>query len=557
MNRRDIFKTVSLSVLAAFGTNTFGTDSRKNNNHVASDDYKNINASSLKNKYSSPIVVSSRDELIEAQDYVKNFIKKRTEITLEKDFQPWVSEKTDIDLAFVTLVGHADGTVIDATGIPDVEGNYFIRFYNSRILDVGNLPNLGGTRMSGLLVRGPGRNSKVVARLFHSPEGSLGGFSMGAVTISEFGRGDVYQQNSYCISHFGTQIYRSGVHIDMPSGFSNYGENISYFGGTIATSAGIGVRNNNINGEVYLSGVSIDYVGRVLEANAGLIIVQGGHHEFNNKHNPLRLVPYFCGKEQSASIVMRDVTIMGFIKETLPVDAVVESTKGGGGIYFYCCKLMNLRTKDDSFKVGEGYFSAVDSRFLNGNGNFSVSVQQTQVENQLTDGDFSSDLNADWMICNSNDANLTELAVDHDNYTLQYIKLIDYKERALQLTKVTDSEKPASLFAIIPARRLQNYTYSLKIKGDDKAVGEVVVAAYFASVVFFNMEGVPNIKKRIQHGSSRLIDISLRNNDWSRVIQSPLKFQVPEWATHYMLVINISDMKAGSILLSDAMISSM
>ncbi|MEX2976143.1 hypothetical protein AB4J97_04300 [Serratia fonticola] len=556
MNRRDIFKNASFTVLAAFGTNALGAVSRTNNNQIGGSDHKNTNSSSLRDRYSDSIIVSSRDELIEAQDYIKNIIKKRTEIFFAKEFKPWVSEKTDIDLAFVTLVGHADGTIIDATGIPDVDGNYFIRFYNSRILDVGNLPNLGGTRMSGLLVRGPGKNSKVVGRLFHSPEGNLGGFSMGAVAISEFGRGDVYQQNSYCISHFGAQISRSGIHIDMPSGFKNYGENISYFGGCIATSAGTGVRNSNGNGEIYLSGVSIDYVGRVLEANAGTIVVQGGHHEFNNRVNPLKLIPYFCGKHQSANIVMRDVTIMGFIKDKLPVDAVIESMKGGGGVYLYCCKLLNLLTQLGQFKVGQGIFNAIDSRFLSGNGNFSVSVKLSQIENQLADGDLSSGLQSDWIILEDISENPKVLAVNNKDIFFK-IKLTNDNQRVLQFTKNVGDKRPISLVAIVPARRSQNYTYSLKIKGDDEVFGGIVVSAYFVNVSFFSSEGIPKIKKKNQHGPSRIIDFSSLTYDWNYVAQSPLKFQTPEWATHYMLVINTNDMGTGSFSLSDTLITSM
>lgn len=305
MDRRAILKRASYSLAAAFATDALADSSSKINTPTSVElSGKTRVMEEKRSFFGTPIfnsiIVSSRDELLEAQEFIKNNIKKRTEIHLAKDFKPWMAANTDIDLAFVTLVGHADGTVIDASGIPDVEGNYFIRFYNSRTLDMGNLPNLGGVRMSGLLIQGPGRNSKVIGRLFHSPEGFLGNIMMGAVTLTEFGRGDVYQRNAYNICHFGAQIFRSGIHIDMPSGFSNYGENIAYFGGAIATSAGIGVRNSNPNGEFYLSGVSIDYVGRILEANAGSISIHGGHHEFNNKSNPLKMTPYFCGKDQSA-----------------------------------------------------------------------------------------------------------------------------------------------------------------------------------------------------------------------------------------------------------------
>lgn len=74
------------------------------------------------------ILVSSRDELLAAQSFIINTIKKRTEIRLTRNFSAWNAAKTDIDLAWVTLCGSAEGTSIDASGIPDVTGNYFLRF---------------------------------------------------------------------------------------------------------------------------------------------------------------------------------------------------------------------------------------------------------------------------------------------------------------------------------------------------------------------------------------------------------------------------------------------
>lgn len=563
MDRRSVLRGAGYSLVTAFMSNVSASNERSKDSNSQEKD--NASSSFLIGEehsffgdlVSDLIIVSSRDELLEAQDFIKNSIKRRTEVHLNKNFKPWVAGQTDIDLAFITLVGHADGTVIDASGIPNVAGNYFIRFYNSGALDHNRLPNLGGSRMTGVLVEGPGRNSKVIGRLFHSPEGLLGNIVMGAVTLTEFGRGDVYQSNSYNITHYGAQIFRSGVHIDMPYGYINYGENISYFGGVIATSQGIGVRNSNPNGEFYLAGVSIDYVGRVLEANAGSIVIHGGHHEFNNKPNPIKLIPYYCGKEQSASIVIRDTTIMGFNRGVLPVSAVVESAKNGGGVYLYCCRLLNLLTQQNTFKTGEGFFSAVDSRLLNGNGNFAVSLLLSQSENQLADGDFSSSQNGDWFI----DLGKNEGAERNSNDSLSiensYKVKKKPKNKVMQFTKLADGGVPMSLVAMVPARRMQNYTYSFNIMGDGIAHGKIFVSAYFVNVSYFNGNGGVNFKNKLRHGPIREIEIDSIRSCWRRVFQSPLKVQTPNWATHYMLIINVDSMSQGSLTLADALITSM
>ncbi|TXE64168.1 hypothetical protein [Serratia nematodiphila] len=562
MDRRSVLRGAGYSLVTAFMSKAMALDERSEENNLQDKD--NANNSFLINEsrsfsgelVSDLIIVSSRDELLEAQNFIKNSIKKRTEILLNKNFEPWIAGRTDIDLAFVTLVGHADGTVIDASGIPNIEGNYFIRFYNSGALDHNRLPNLGGSRMTGILVQGPGRKSKVIGRLFHSPEGLLGNIVMGAVTLTEFGRGDVYQSNSYNISHYGVQIFRSGVHIDMPYGYINYGENISYFGGVIATSQGIGVRNSNPDGEFYLAGVSVDYVGRVLEANAGSIVIHGGHHEFNNKSNPIKLIPYYCGKEQSASIVIRDTTIMGFNRGNLPVSAVVESAENGGGVYLYSCRLLNLLTQQNTFKTGEGLFSAVDTRLLNGNGNFAVSLLLSQSENQLADGDFSSSQSGDWFVYfdktkNTKGSSNGSIAIEN---TYKIKKNIKNKE--MQFTKLTGSGAQMSLVAMVPARRMQNYTYSFNIIGDEVSDGKILVSAYFVSVSYFREDGSANLKNKLRHGPVREIEIGSIRGCWRRVFQSPLRLPAPDWATHYMLVINADSMSQGSLTLANALITS-
>jgi len=559
MDRRAILKKVGYSLASVFTVNALAKNTQLHDslNNSSSDKkmFTETSTSFSGDVISDSIIVTSRDELIDAQEFIKNVIKKRTQIHMAKNFQPWLAAKTDIDLAYVTLVGHADGTVIDASGIPNIRGNYFLRFFNSGELDVGHLPNLGGMRMSGVLVQGPGRDSEVIGRLFHSPESGLGNIVMGAVTISEFGRGDVYQSNAYNISHFGAQIFRSGVHIDMPSGFVNYGENIAYFGGVIATSSGIGVRNSNPNGEIYVSGVSIDYVGRVFEANAGSIISHGGHHEFNNTSNPLKMVPYFCSQDQSASIVLRDVTIMGFIKDKLPVDAIVESVQGGGGVYFYSCKLLNLLTQSGTFKIGTGIFNAMDSRLLNGGGNFSVSILLSQAENQLSDGEFSTNQDGcDWVMLfdeNNDERKLTY-------YTqLNYYKINKEKNKSLRLTKLSNKGAPLTFVTMVAARRLQNYTYSLKIRTDRSLMGKIFISAYFVSVYYVSDNGQVKFKRKVQHGPVRQVDLTLGINTWRSVVQSPLRMPAPEWASHYMLVINAQGMSEGEIFLSDALITSM
>ncbi|WP_261287524.1 phage tail fiber domain-containing protein, partial [Serratia liquefaciens] len=257
------------------------------------------------------ILVSSRDELIAAQTVIKTVMLKRTEIRLARNFSPWTAAQTDIDLAWVTITGHADGTYIDATGIPNVEGNYFIRFYNSGGLDMNGLPFLEGLRFSGVSVKGPSRSSLVDGMLFHSPDHQMGNLTIGYFNIQEFRRGISFQTNAYIIKVMNAYIARCNMAgVDQPAGFSNYGENIALYGCTIAVSGGPAVHINNGNGGFHLHNCSLDYTGQVIVAEAGYVECHGGHHEFENGSNPLTGTPYVVILAQTARIALHGTKIV-------------------------------------------------------------------------------------------------------------------------------------------------------------------------------------------------------------------------------------------------------
>ncbi|MFW7571520.1 hypothetical protein, partial [Klebsiella pneumoniae] len=69
--------------------------------------------------------------------------------------------KTDIDITYASIVGEGGNVVIDAQGIPDAAGNYFMRIFNSKKSDINNLANIFTVKQQGLTVIGPGRNSNV------------------------------------------------------------------------------------------------------------------------------------------------------------------------------------------------------------------------------------------------------------------------------------------------------------------------------------------------------------------------------------------------------------
>jgi hypothetical protein len=74
----------------------------------------------------------TRYELLQAIEHINNDLQHPAEIRLARNFASWNDAKTDIDITYASIVGEGGNVVIDAQGIPDAAGNYFMRIFNSK-----------------------------------------------------------------------------------------------------------------------------------------------------------------------------------------------------------------------------------------------------------------------------------------------------------------------------------------------------------------------------------------------------------------------------------------
>jgi hypothetical protein len=84
----------------------------------------------------------TRYELLQAIEHINNDLQHPAEIRLARNFASWNDAKTDIDITYASIVGEGGNVVIDAQGIPDAAGNYFMRIFNSKKSDINNLANI-------------------------------------------------------------------------------------------------------------------------------------------------------------------------------------------------------------------------------------------------------------------------------------------------------------------------------------------------------------------------------------------------------------------------------
>ncbi len=488
------------------------------------------------------IRVHSRYELLQAIEHINNDLQHPAEIRLARNFASWNDAKTDIDITYASIVGEGGNVVIDAQGIPDAAGNYFMRIFNSKKSDINNLANIFTVKQQGLTVIGPGRNSNVAFNVF---QGS--GFMTLGTTAQEFGIGDVYQQNAYIIKHIGRAIQRCVNHVWMPSGYSNYGEGIGYVSCLLSTSAGVGVRNDNPNGAIRLIDCSLDYMGRIAVTNGGRIEFSECHIEVNNASNKLTGIPFETASSERAEIIVDGGEILGYVAP-LPesVPTIFRCGANTNGIKLTDVNLMKLVLPAGNYEIndGTGPFITRGITTIGGGGNTLVPMLKSDRQNTLSDPLYTRPTIMDWYITQD----MAEIKSRTAGYNLNLTVSDDTSISGTKSMKVVKSFGVGSLSEIklrVKAAPGSLSQYALYLKGA-ALTGQIFVEFYYATTQYQNQYGTPITGRDERVGPTRTIDAATLA-DWVRVDQQLLRSYTPEWAEFMVIKITLSGMSAGSL----------
>ena len=504
------------------------------------------------------IRVHSRYELLQAMEYINNEIQHPTEIRLARNFASWNDAKTDLDITYASIVGEGGFCEIDASGIPNEDGNYFLRLYNSGASNIGSLANIYADKICGVFSLGPGIDSNVDAVLYHATGSNI----ISSFTTRNFGTmgfrsGDKYQNNAYIIKHWGRSISRCANLVWMPSGYSNYGEAIEYHGSTISTaSGGVGVRNDNANGAIRFFGGSIDYVGRVALATAGRIELYGTHTEFNNSNNKLTGIPFETSTGENAEIVVDGGEILGYVNP-LPADvtAIFRCGAGTNGITLNNVKLMKMVMAAGNYNIndGSGPFKTNGVVCIDGAGNPGIPMLKSNTQNLIFDPDFTQDNIVDWYI--SADTGALTSRTQGVNLTLTKDTTIFRSPGAasLKVSKIYGIGSAAEIQIRVPVKAGKIAMYELFVKGEG-LTGTLFVNAYFASSNYNTSLGVPVTARSVQVGPTRSVSAA-GMTDWARLAQQNARYYTPEWATHLVLRVQLSSLSAGTINIDDVKVT--
>ncbi|HBR1728358.1 TPA: hypothetical protein L9M29_005281 [Klebsiella pneumoniae] len=379
------------------------------------------------------------------------------------------------------------------------------------------------------------------------------------ITAQEFGVGDTYGQNAYIIKHIGRAIQRCVNHVWMPSGYSNYGEGISYAHSLLSTSSGVGIRNDNANGAIRLFDCSLDYMGRIAVTNGGRIEIIGCHTEVNNASNKLTGIPFETASSQRAEIIIDGGEILGF-NTPLPASVPVIFRCGAGtnGIRLRDVSLMNLDLPVGNYDIndGDGPFRTYGVTTIDGNGNVRVPVLKSERQNLLSDPKYTQPAIVDWYVTQD----IAEVKDRTDCYGLKLTVSENTGSKTMRVQKIYGIGSLSEIKLRVPAVPGALTQYALLLKGEGimgaPLTGNVFVEAEFSSPLHQNQYGTPLSARMMKTGPTRTIDAAMLT-DWTRVYQQAIREYTPEWATHVLIKITLSSMSAGSLYIDQVRVTNL
>lgn len=461
----------------------------------------------------------------------------------------YLIDNHDIDVSTQIWIGN--GATLDGSGIANVTGAYAVRFKNTGQRLVSNISYISnGENFGGFTILGASNTSNVIGMNFDSSEAGelgLGGLNIGACTVASFGIGHRYFTNAYIITHYGANILRCGTHIYMPSGGTNYGENIKYVGGVISTSSGLGIHNVNANGNILLYGVSLDYMGKIAYAERGGIYIEGGHIEFDNGTNALQDIPFEVGSSQDCHLSITNVS--RFLSYSGFTQSHVFKHAGDGSIYVSNCFLQKLVTSSGFLDTGDGDFIIKDTKTVEGSGNIGISTRTTN--NLMTDGSFELANAPDAYIKSDTQpisdrltgANIA-LTLDSDSYT---------GTQSLKATKSFGNGSVSQFAIAVPVERFQQVGWQFFAKVVAGS-GTTAVTSRFISIQYYESWGQPITKKtELLASATRIIDNA--DTDWTSFGLQLAKNKVPSWATHIEILFNMNTAVNMELLIDSVNIS--
>ena len=404
-----------------------------------------------------------------------------------------------------------------------------------------------GSVLKGIELSGPGIASTVDALMFDTAaEGGTSHLSFSGVNVHDFRKGHIFRRNAYILDFYNCDIWSCATGIEMLTGYSNYGERITYFGCTIYSNT-LGVSLTNADGAFHFLGCSFDYNTLQFNITAGRVFLTDCHVEATNYASEAIVV----GTGNGATFVMRGGWMLctGSNAQSL-VSCTVTANQGGGayfdGVY------MNSLGSAKYFATGTGTIIVSNPFSYDTRAN---PLLLSAAANLLMDGGFETAvldtiITADTVAITSRTTGTNVILTASTSYARTGSKSLKYAKAGAAAT--------VSSFTILAPLTRRGATVGRRLwyKKPGAETGSLIVGYGFANIQT-NDSNLPVELKAIAVGDTT-ITFTSAPVDWTELMSGEPVNRVPSWATHATIGINgLSIAGAASIYFDDIEITEM
>ena len=400
-----------------------------------------------------------------------------------------------------------------------------------------NIPYQSKSYIKGILLIGQ-RTTGSIGILYKSNNTS--NFTLENVEIQGFDIGERYEENSYIIRHIGCSIGRCNIGTQMPSGFTNYGENISFSNSAIA-NCGICIQNINPNGNFHFNDCSIDYSDVLVDAQRGGVYLNNCHMETNNGNQNITSAIFKTGNSQDSYIYVNGGLIMYWNKPSNITSCFnTLYTKNTNSIYVNGTKFFNVCGFTDGLCDGTGKIKLENIK--EPTEGFVALAGVISKNNNLLNKDFYN---------NFLEVDITKYVGNKtNNVTCDNISVSKYED-GLKVVKTTHASD-GTILIFVPIHN-NICTYSLKVTDVENSNNGVVYLSSSYGKLIFDENGY--IKKSYLSNVGATRNITPVNSSSVVYTNQGIGERSPSWATHYVLTFNTNAYK-GSFKIHDLIINS-
>jgi len=458
-----------------------------------------------------------------------------------------ISSRVDIDVSYVSLNG--GGAIISAAALTSgtalyITGTKLENNIPALAQATGFLANFS---LEGDTTASRGKVGTVGIEM-NSATGAgpsnIKFYNMGA---HHFETDITFKNHAYIIDFFGCNFSKAKVGIHTPSGFTDYGERMTFVGCTIANCDTL-VKGENPDGSLHFTGCSFDYpTGKFFEINGTQAFLHGCHIE--GAGDKVGAAPITLSGN-GATFIMNGGKFM--FNSTTPGYANVfniqasTSEEKGGGVYLDGVFLFNLNPTTGFLATGSGHISVKNWFSYDTSQNYAF---LSAARNNLIDGGFEmASIVDNWFI-------FQDAAAVTDKFTGTNIALSlatdQFKAgtKSLKVAKTAVGGSPAQFALAVPVSGANRYGASINYKKVGTGTGNIYADMRWA-VVENNASGLPTIKYNSASISAKTITFASADVNWTNTIWSP-KLRKPAWATHMIITFNISNLSNGTTFYID------